>query len=213
MTDIKNDLKTGTTTVGLIFEGGVVLAADMRASMGHLAYDEQAEKVYKITDKIGLTNAGSVGDSLVLIRFLRSHAQLYETEREISITPKALASYLSNVLNNHRYYPYSVQFLLGGLNSKPEIHEITAFGGVLERDKYAVTGSGTEFAMSVLDQQYSKNLTEEQAIALAVRAIKASTKRDMYSGGESITVRVIDGHGNRMLLDKDVQKHIAKLTT
>ena len=42
-------LKTGTTTIGLITKDAVVLAADMRASMGHLAYDEESKKLYKIT--------------------------------------------------------------------------------------------------------------------------------------------------------------------
>ena len=50
------DFKTGTTTVGLITADKVILAADMRASFGHIAYDEESQKLYKITDKIAVTN-------------------------------------------------------------------------------------------------------------------------------------------------------------
>lgn len=211
---MEQDLKTGTTTVGIIIKDAVVLAADMRASMGHLAYEEEAQKLYKITNSIALTNAGAVGDSLVLIRFLRSHASLFEIERNTKITSKALSSFLSNVLNGARYYPYAVQFLLGGINnstSQPELWEITPYGGVLERNKYAVSGSGTELALTTLDQNYTKGMTEEEGIMLAVRAVKAATRRDMYSGGKSVSVMVIDRKGVRELAKQETKKYLDKL--
>ena len=188
-------LKTGTTTVGLVTKDSVVLAADMRASMGHLAYDEEVQKIYKIADNVALTIAGSVGDALALIRFLRSHAKLFEIERETKITPKAIATFVSNILNSNRFYPFFVQFVIGGVNQKPELFDIDPSGGLLERKKFAVTGSGTELAMSVLDQSYNENLSTEEAVNLAVKAVKASKKRDVYSGGVAVNVTIIDKNG------------------
>ncbi len=208
---LKADLKTGTTTVALAIREGVVLAADMRASMGHLAYDEESQKLYKITDNIALTNAGSVGDSLVLIRFLRTHAALYEIERETRITSRALSSFMSNILNGNRYYPYEVQFLIAGVNDGPEIFEVTPFGAVLERKKYAVSGSGTEFALTTLDQNFRQGMTEEEGIALAAKAIRAGTKRDIFSGGKSITAMVVDKKGVRQIEEKDIKKYLERI--
>ena len=202
---LEKDFKTGTTTVGLITKDGVVLAADKRASMGHLAYDENSKKLYKITDRIGATNAGSVGDSLTVVRFLKSHAGLYEIERNTKITPRALASYLANVLNSNRYFPFSVQFILGGLNKQPELFELTPYGGVLERNTYAVSGSGTELALTTLDQNYRKGMSEADGIALAVKAVNAGKKRDIYSGGKGVSVMVIDEKGTRELSESEVQ--------
>ena len=204
------ELKTGTTTVGIMTKNAVVLAADKQATLGHLGYDLEAQKVYKITDNIAVTNAGSVGDSLTIIRFLRSKAKLYETDRERKITPRALTTYLSNVLNANRYYPYSVQFIIGGIADKPQLFEITAFGGVLERREFATSGSGTTLALSILDQNYKKEMTEEEGIALAVKAVNASKKRDIYTGGKSIAVMVIDGNGVREIPMSIVEKHIKK---
>jgi len=207
---VEQDFKTGTTTVGVIANDAVVLAADKRASMGHLAYDEESKKLYKITENIAVTNAGSVGDSLTIIRFLKSHAKLYEIERQTKITPKALASYLANVLNANRYFPFSVQFIVGGLNKEPQLFELTPFGGVLERNKYAVSGSGTELAMTTLDQNYREGMPEEEAIKLAVKAINAGKKRDLFSGGKGVSVMVIDRKGVREIDEKQVQKLSAK---
>ncbi|MFH1587192.1 MAG: proteasome subunit beta [Candidatus Diapherotrites archaeon] len=205
-----NDLKTGTTTAGLKTADAVVLAADMRASMGHIAYEEEAEKLYKITDYMGVTNAGNVGDSLTIIRFLRSQAKLYEMERKEHMTVKGAATLLSNILNANRHYPFIVQLIVGGMNNKPELFEVTPFGGVLDRKRYAVSGSGTESALTVLDQGYRSEMTEEEGIALAINAIEAGKKRDIYSGGKSVSVMVIDKKGARMLSEKEVDVHLKK---
>jgi len=202
------DIKTGTTTVGLIAGSSVVLAADMRASMGHIAYDEESRKLYRITDQIGVTNAGAVGDSLTLVRFLKSHARLYEIERDTKITPKAIVTYLSNVLNANRYYPFVAQFVLGGINNGPELYELTPYGGILERKAYAVSGSGTEMAMTTLDQNYVEGMNEEEGIALAVKAVNAGRKRDIYSGGKGVSVMVINKEGTRELNEAEVQKYM-----
>ena len=201
------EMKTGTTTVGLVAKDCVVLAADMRASMGHIAYDEESQKLYKITNNMALTNAGSVGDGLTLIRFLRGQVRLYEIERDTKISVKATATLLSNVLNSSRYYPFGVQFIIGGMNNDPELYELDPLGGSLERKKYAVSGSGTELAMTTLDQNYKDEMAEEEAIGVAVKAIHAGKKRDIFSGGKSVSVMLINKDGVRELDQKAITKY------
>lgn len=200
------DLKTGTTTVGLIYDSGIVLAADKRASMGHIAYEDESEKIYKINDSLAVTNAGDVGDSLMIIRFIKAHAKVYELERNERMTARAAANYLSNVMNANRYYPYIVQLIIGGYNGKPELFDLTPMGAILERDKYAVSGSGTEPALVTLDNSYRKGMAEKDAIVLAVRAIEAAKKRDIYSGGVGATVFVIDAKGIREIAKDKIEK-------
>lgn len=192
------DLKTGTTTVGLVAKDCVVLGADMRASMGHIAYDEESQKLYRITKSMGLTNAGSVGDSLTVIRYLKSHANTYELERGKSMSVKAAANFLSNILNSYRYYPFMVQFLLGGFDDgKPVLWEVTPTGAILERPKYGVSGSGTEEALTAFDLNYTDNMSESEAVELAVQAVKSGMKRDVFSGGRGVSIMIVDKNGIR----------------
>ncbi|MCX6802767.1 MAG: proteasome subunit beta [Candidatus Diapherotrites archaeon] len=204
----KDELKTGTTTVGLIVKDGIVLAADMQATMGNLGYDLESKKLSKITERIALTNAGSVGDSITIVRFLRTRAKLYETDREAQITPKALTTFISNVLNSNRYAPYAVQFIIGGMVGKPQLFEIMPYGASIEREQFATSGSGTQIALAVLDEGYKKDMSQEEGIALAVRAIAASKKRDIYTGGRSISVMVVDEQGVKELPEAEVKKYI-----
>ena len=46
---MEKQLKTGTTTVGLVCKDGVVIAADKRATAGNLIVDKRAEKVHMIS--------------------------------------------------------------------------------------------------------------------------------------------------------------------
>ena len=197
----------------MIYDSGIVLAADKRASMGHIAYEDESEKIYKINESLAVTNAGDVGDSLMVIRFLKSHARIFEFERNERMSARAAATFLSNILNGNRYYPYIVQLVIGGFNGKPELFDLTPMGAVLERNKYAVSGSGTEPALVTLDNDYKKGMSEKDAVALAVKAIEAAKKRDIYSGGIGATVYVIDVKGVREVPKERVEKIVKEMAT
>ena len=75
-----------TTTVGIVCDEGVVLATDNRATMGSFIASKKARKVYDISEKIGMTTAGAVGDLQSLVRFMKSHIDRYNTERKKPMT-------------------------------------------------------------------------------------------------------------------------------
>ena len=61
MDDAPGAVKTGTSTVGITFKGGVVVGADHRATMGHFVANKSVQKLFKIGDNLALTTAGLVG--------------------------------------------------------------------------------------------------------------------------------------------------------
>jgi proteasome beta subunit len=203
--------KTGTTTVGLIGNDFVLLAADQQATMGNVVADEDAQKIYPITDYVALTISGGVGDALAIIRFLKSQAALYEIERGTKITPKAVASLLSNVLNGNRYYPFMFMPLIGGVNNKAELYEIDPVGSMADKKRYGVTGSGSDFAISILDADYKEGMSQEEAVFLGVKAVMASKNRDIYTGGRTISVSLISKDGYKQVDPKEVEKAISKV--
>jgi len=203
--------KTGTTTVGLVGKDFVLLAADQQATMGNMAADDDAAKVYKITNRVGLTISGAVGDSLAVIRFLKAQANLYEIERGIKITPRAITTLLSNVLNNNRYYPYIFMPIVGGINKQPQLYELTPFGCISKKKKYAVTGSGTELAIGILDSDYKEGMTQDESIQLAVKAIMVSKNRDIYTGGRGISMVIITKNDYKKIDEKEVEKVVSKI--
>jgi proteasome beta subunit len=183
--------KTGTTTVAIVAKDSIVLAADMQATMGNLQSNNDMTKIYQINDHLAVTIAGSVGDALVLVRFLKVQASLFELEHKTPMNTKACATLLSNILNSNKMVPFFTQFILAGSVGGLSLYNLDIAGGIVEEKEFSYSGSGSELALSVLDSQYKKGLSTDDAIKLAKEAITAAKKRDIYTGGQGMKIVVI----------------------
>jgi proteasome beta subunit len=201
---------TGTTTVGLIFAGGVILATEKRATMGYMIASKRAKKVYQIADRIGMTIAGGVGDAQQLARIITVECNLYQIRRSRAITVGAASTLLSNYLNQNRYFPYYVQLLVGGMDEHgPSVYSVDAMGGATKEEDIVSTGSGSPIAYGVLEDRYRPDMNEEEATELAIRALRSAMKRDAGSG-EGIHVVVITKDRYRVLEEDLINKYLPK---
>jgi proteasome beta subunit len=78
--------------------------------------------------------------------------------------------------------------------------------GSVMPEKYFSTGSGSPIAFGVLENEFKEGLTVEEAKKLAVRAVRAATKRDIASGGSGIDAVVISRAGFKRVNDEEVKK-------
>lgn len=174
----------GTTTVGLVCNGGVVLATDTRATAGYEVASKRARKVYEITDNIGVTVAGSVGDTQNLVRSLRAEARYYHRREGVPISVHAAAKLTSNMFHSARVFPYLAILILAGVDeSGPGMYLLSLDGSLIEEKKVA-TGSGSPVAYGVLESKYSEDLSVEEAIPLAKEALSSAMERDIATGNE-----------------------------
>ena len=181
----------GTTTVGVLCDGGVVLASESRATMGNFIASTTAKKIYQVDDLIGLTTAGVVGDAQALVRMVQVESRLYRMQRGEPMTVKALTTMLSNVLSSRRYYPFYVQLLVGGVDRYgPKIYSLDALGGQIEERRVVSTGSGSPIAYGVLESMYRPGISIEEGTTLAAKAIHNAMKRDSASGNKIELVRI-----------------------
>jgi proteasome beta subunit len=181
----------GTTTVGILCDGGVVLASESRATMGNFIASTTAKKIYQVDDLIGLTTAGVVGDAQSLVRMVQVEARLYKMQRGEPLTVKALTTMLANVLSSRRYYPYYVQLVVGGVDRYgPKMYSLDALGGQIEERKIVSSGSGSPIAYGVLEAMYKPGISMEDGTTLAARAIHTAMKRDSASGNKIELVRI-----------------------
>lgn len=198
------ELSTGTTTIGMIAKDCVVLASDQRATMGFLIASKTAKKIYKVTDRIGATIAGSVADAQSIMELLAAEAKLFEIQRGRPIRVKALTRLLSNIMFQGRG-AYMLGSLVGGFDDEgPQVY-YTDFVGSVIPDNYVANGSGSPVALGVLESEYKEDLPKKKAIELAVRAIAAAIERDAATGN-SILVSVIDKDGYQEIPKETIMK-------
>ena len=197
-------LKTGTTTVGVVCKDGVVMGADMRATMGHLIAHKNTDKLFRIDNHLAMTIAGSVGDAQTLVRWLTSEVEIYKVKRGAEMSVRAASTLMANILNQRKFTPFYVQLLVGGVDQEgPAIYSLDAAGGSIP-DKFVTTGSGSVFVYGVLEDHFKDNMTIEEGLDLAVRGIAAAMKRDSASGDGMNVCSITRKDGFKLLSAEDV---------
>lgn len=180
---IHNKLKTGTTTVGLVCKDAVILGADKRATMSYFVASKTAEKIHIIQPHLGMTIAGSVADAQYLIDILKAETKIYQLKKEKLVPVKAAGRMLSNILYQHKLFPFQVGHIMGGITKEegPVLLDIGAYGSILP-EKYCAIGSGQNFSYGVLEAKYKDDLSIEEGKKIVKTAVTSSIIRDMASG-------------------------------
>ncbi|MHA1917641.1 MAG: archaeal proteasome endopeptidase complex subunit beta [Candidatus Ranarchaeia archaeon] len=188
-------LTTGTSTLGLVCKDGIVMATDSQATMGYLVASMEAPKLFKISDYIGVTIAGGVADCQKLVDQVRALSNLRSIELNRRVTVKSIAMVTSNILHQNRYYPLLSQLIIGGVDeSGSRLFSLDPLGSLLEESKFVATGSGSVMIYGVLEEDYNEEMTTKEGVELAKKAITASRKRDIASGG-NLQIAIITDKG------------------
>ena len=183
----------GATAVGITFNEGVVFASERRIAYGNFVVSKTTKKTFVITPHVGAACAGLVADMQILSLQIAALAKIRRMEIKRDVPPNTIAKMMSNMMYERRFFPLLTQVIVGGLVGKPTIYTLDPLGSVLP-DDYAAVGTGAEMALGVLDPQYKKDLTEAQAVDLAVKSIRAASMRDSASG-DNIDVLVMNKDG------------------
>src|SRR3989338_4108898 len=200
------DIKKGTTTVGLVYKDGVILAADRRATAGTLIVDKKAQKTHIINENTAVTIAGSVADAQLLVKLIRAETKLKAIRTGRPPTMKETANMLGSFLysNLRQYFPGIAHFLLGGKDGDgTHLYDLYPDGSVTDVDDYSSSGSGSVIAYGVLESQYKKDMSADEAIRLAIKAVNSALQRDSASGN-GIDVVKITKNGIERVYSKEI---------
>lgn len=181
--NIAENIKHGTTTIGVVCSDGVAMGVDVRATYGTYISSSEAIKIHKIDDNLAMTIAGGVGDAEYLVKIMKLQSELYKMNESKPMTPTSATSILSIILQENKVYPYYVELILGGLNKdRPEIYNIDPVGGNIKESRFTATGSGSIAASGYLEGVYSPDMTTQDAAKHIAKALKIAMKRDSATG-------------------------------
>jgi proteasome beta subunit len=208
MVDDKNITKTGTTTVGIVCKDGIVLAADKRVTSGYLISYKKFEKIAKITDDIAVTVAGSVSDVQLLIKLIKAELQLKDIRTGYKSTVKEAVNLLSSMvygsIRRMSMIPSISHFIIAGRDDEGfHCYDLSPDGSIINCDEYVSSGSGSVMAYGVLETLYKPDMSVEDGIVLASKAINAALQRDVASGN-GINVMSVTSEGVKKVLSKDI---------
>lgn len=184
----------GACSVAIKCKDGVVLGNDNRVIWGYTVTNKNTKKVFTLTDKIGLTAYGLVGDFQMIVKILRAQANLYKLREGADISVKGMAKMLANMLYQRKMAPYYVNVAVAGIDKEgPQVWTMDAIGSLMP-DDYGVGGSSATMAVGILESEYKPDLTVEEGTKLVEKTIRNAVKRDAMAGnGMDILVITKDG--------------------
>ena len=205
----KEMMKTGTTTLTILCKDGVVIGADRRMTSGYMIAHKKFTKIIQINDDMALTIAGMVSDAQLLTKIIKAQLRLDSIRRNKKPTVKEAANIIGSLVYNNirKFNPFLsiVGFLLGGRDeSGSHIYEIGVDGSVTEYDDYVCDGSGSVFAIGLLESNYTKDISVDEGVKLAVKALNSALQRDTASGS-GYDVFVINKDGVKRVIDKELK--------
>jgi proteasome beta subunit len=184
---MEENIKKGTTTIGIVCKDGIILAADRRATAGGMIVGKKTEKIQLINDNVAVTMAGTVSDAQLLVKLIKAELKLKEirTGRKSNVKESAnlLAGMVYENIRRMSMIPGISHFLLGGTDASGQyLYDLFADGSITYVDDFISSGSGSVFAYGVLEASYTKDMSIEEGMKLAIKAINSALQRDTASG-------------------------------
>lgn len=178
-------VSTGTTIMAVEFDGGVVMAADSRTSMGDYVANRVSRKITPVHDRIFVCRSGSAADTQALTGYVQHYLGLHAMDLKDPRFPKVntCASLFQTLIYNNKDNLMAGLIIAGWDKERGGQVYSLPLGGAKFRRGYAVGGSGSAYIMGLIDAEYKPGMTEEQARACCKKWVSHAMTRDGSSGG------------------------------
>ena len=215
----------GTTIVSLLFEGGVVMAGDRRATMGNVIANRDMEKVFAADDYSVVGIAGTAGVAIELVRLYQVELEHYEKIEGAIMSLEGKANRLASMIRGNlpmamqglTVVPTYAGFDLESATGRIYSYDVT--GGCYVEPGHHSTGSGSVFARGALKKLWRPGLEEQQAVSVALEALYDAADDDSATGGPDLgrqiwpTVAIVDHAGARFVGQDVLEAHVERIVS
>lgn len=182
----QNPASTGTSVLGIAFDGGVIIAADQLGSYGSLARFRSMPRVLQVNS----TTVAGCGGDIADFQYLQKIIEQKQIDEDchadgFNITPKSLFSWLTRVQYNRRnkFDPLWTSWIVGGVQEgRPFLGSVDKLGTAY-LDKAIASGYGAYIAVPLLRQltENKTNISEAEAREAIQTCMKVLYCRDARS--------------------------------
>ena len=184
---------TATTIVALVHAGGVVMAGDRRATMGHEIAQRDIEKVFAADDHSIIGIAGAAGPAIDIVKLFQLELLHFEKIEGSPLSLEGKANRLASMIRENLGMAFQglvVIPLFAGWDTTHKIGRIFSYdatGGRYEEHAFHSVGSGSAFARGSLKKLYRTDLDEQGAATAAVQSLYDAADDDSATGGPDLT--------------------------
>jgi proteasome alpha subunit len=168
----------GSTTIGIKTPTFALTSSYIKPTRPLM---EPSEKIFTIDGHIGATGSGYIGDILQSIDELRIEAQKHRLTFESPIDVASLVKHLSSYLHTYTIYavrPQAASIIIAGTDQMgTQLYQVDPGGTYFRGSAFAI-GQFSDSALNLIQQEYSGDMTAEQAIQLSKKAIERAVGED-----------------------------------
>ncbi|KAI0985846.1 hypothetical protein GJ496_001883 [Pomphorhynchus laevis] len=184
----------GTTIMAIEYDGGVIMAADTRTSIGTFVFNRYTDKITKLTDSVYCCRSGSAADTQAIAEIVSYQANLYSLESNEELTVNNVANMAKRIAYANRNMLLAGLIIAGWDKVKGGQVYAIPLGGMLARQPIAMGGSGSTYLWGYMDSQYKPGMSKEDAIEFVRNAVTLAIGRDGSSGG-CVRIAIISESG------------------
>jgi len=217
------ELLHGTTVLALRYAGGVVMAGDRRATAGYSIANRRMEKIYPADEHSGVAIAGVAGPAVEMVRLFQVQLEHYEKIEGEPLSLEGKANQLAQLVRTNlpaAMQGFVVVPVFAGFDERRDRGRVFSFdvtGGKYEEIDFQAGGSGGVHARNWIKSVWHENLTEDEGIDLALRALFSAADEDAATGGPDLirgifpSVAVIEAVGFRPVSDDETAARTQRL--
>ena len=181
--DAHKDMISKTTILALAYAGdgdsrGAVIACDGLVSSHYQKVIVNENKIDQLDIRSAMATCGYAAPSMQAARYLRALFRIAKLLDKQELSAKGKAQQVNDLVG--RYFSYEDYFFLpifvayDLVRKRARLFDIWGGGGYRELNDCYANGCGGEAALRVLKEGWDKDLTRNEAVDLAVRAIHAA---------------------------------------
>jgi proteasome beta subunit len=186
-----------TTVLSFQYKDGVLIAGDRRATAGNIIMYDRADKVIDLDQDTIIAIAGSPAVAFEMARTLQTSFQYYRRSQLQPLSLAAKVRALGKLIKDN--LPMTLQGvgtvvpILAARDTQhqpePSLYFYDALGAQFQAVDFAVSGSGSPAARSVLQWinrwsgQPTSHRDEKQAVQLALQLLDVAAESDSATGG------------------------------
>mgnify|MGYP001812215422 CR=1 FL=1 len=205
-----------TTILALRWADGIVMAGDRRATAGNVIAHRRVKKVYPADDRSAVAISGTAGMAIELTTLFQTELEHYEKIEGARLSLDGKANFLARMVRGNLALAFQgliVVPLFCGYDErerKGKLYSYDVVGGRYEEQDYATTGSGGTEARAFLKAEWREDLSEADAIRVALEALIAASEEDAATGGPDPkrgiypNVVTVTGEGYREVPDDEL---------
>ena len=186
----------GTTVLAVVYDAGVIMAGDRRATEGYQIGERRIQKVYPVDQHSAIAVAGAAGPCIEMAKLFQVEVEFYEKTEGMNLSLEGQANFLSHLVRSNLGLAMQgliVLPLFAGYDLKRQrgrIFKYDAIGGRYEEDDYYAIGSGGKDARTTLKKRYTPEISRQDALEIVAEALWDAADEDIATGGPDLIRKI-----------------------